>query len=66
MDEKEAKGIDQKETRYIVNKILQVGESMDPRLKPENNMGEEMQEPAKMVDPRDLKLFRQLMVEANA
>jgi len=37
--EREAKGIDQKETRYIIDKILGINQ-IDERLRPENNSGD--------------------------
>lgn len=61
-------GINQTERKAIMDKMLQVSR-VDPRLLAENNMGDGgqgPQEPVQTIEPRDIKIYREMMVEANA
>lgn len=78
MEERERRGVDQKETRYILDKVLGINR-VDPRLLPENNQGDGghvrnggtlvgagSAPEESMLEPREIKLVRELLVEANA
>lgn len=69
MADRQERGIDQQESLTIFNKVLGIGEE-DPRTKPENNQGDykegERFVQKKLIHPREVKLYRQLMMEANA
>ena len=64
MADRERDGIDQRESLAIFNKVLGVDDE-DPRLLPENNQGDRFQQ-KKLIQPREVKLYRELMMEANA
>ena len=70
IEERHNKGIDQTKTKAIMDNILQISKQ-DPRLLAENNLGngggkDMYDNQHKTVDPRDLRLYEKLMVEANA
>ena len=66
IEAREAKGIDQKAARRIMEKALEINQK-DPRLEASNNTGEGMgKAPTTPIQPAELRLYQKLMVEANA
>lgn len=66
IEAREAKGIDQQAARHVMEKMLKINQK-DPRLEAFNNTGQGMsQAPLPAIEPREVRQYRKLMVEANA